>query len=215
MLLQHSRRDARTDQHGQLVLLADQDGNRWHRAEIEQGLELLAGLPAAPPSAYLVQARIAAEHCRAAQAADTDWPRIEALYRHLDALTDSPVVRLNHAIAVAESGRANRSTDEGGEPRPTDELRTALAMLATVEQPLARYHLSYATSAEFSAGSAGQPPRRTTWTARLRSSGANRIERCCKNAALPAEHCVGRPSGCGTSAAGVVERRMTSHAGGW
>jgi RNA polymerase sigma-70 factor (ECF subfamily) len=103
MLLQHSRRDARVDHHGRLVLLPDQDRERWHHEDIDEAVALLTPWATAPASPYLLQAIIAAEHAIARTATDTDWPRIAARYRELEDLTGSPVVRLNRAVAVAEA----------------------------------------------------------------------------------------------------------------
>jgi RNA polymerase sigma-70 factor (ECF subfamily) len=102
MLLQHSRRDARM-RDGRLVLLPDQDRARWHGDEIGEALRLLTPHATAPGTAYLVQALIAAEHAVAPHPDATDWPRIVARYDELVALGDSPVVRLNRAVAVAEA----------------------------------------------------------------------------------------------------------------
>jgi RNA polymerase sigma-70 factor (ECF subfamily) len=102
LLLQHSRRDARVDEHGQLVLLADQDRARWNAQDIAEGLGLLRRATIGGPGSYLLQAQIAAEHARATDPRTTDWARIVALYTELEALTPSPVVRLNRAVAVAE-----------------------------------------------------------------------------------------------------------------
>jgi len=103
MLLQHSRRDSRVDDHGRLVLLPDQDRERWHHEDIDEAVALLTPWATAPGSPYLLQAIIAAEHAIARTAADTDWPRIAARYRELEDLTGSPVVRLNRAVAAAEA----------------------------------------------------------------------------------------------------------------
>lgn len=107
MLLQHARRDARTDGNGRLVLLPDQDRSRWRQAEIGEGLRLLEPmLPHAwsgPAGEYFLQALIAAEHAVAGRAADTRWDRIAGHYAELEAHTGSPVVRLNRAVAVAEA----------------------------------------------------------------------------------------------------------------
>ncbi|QNN54332.1 RNA polymerase sigma factor [Nocardioides mesophilus] len=108
MLLQHSRRDARVDADGRLVLLADQDRRRWRRDEIDEALGLLAGPvltgPVSPLAAsYVVQARIAAEHATAASAKDTRWDRIVDLYDLLLQLVPSPSARLARAVAVAEA----------------------------------------------------------------------------------------------------------------
>ena len=102
MLLQHSRRTARLDE-GRLVLLPDQDRSRWHQAEIAEGLALLEPLVHDPPAPYLLQALIAAEHAIAPTAERTDWGRIVTRYDELLELGDSPVVRLNRAVAVAEA----------------------------------------------------------------------------------------------------------------
>jgi RNA polymerase sigma-70 factor (ECF subfamily) len=98
MLLQDSRRDARTGRDGELVLLEDQDRSRWDRGEIDAGTALLRRLP---PGPYVLQAAIAAEHARAARAPDTDWARIAELYALLAAAAPGPVVELNRAVAVA------------------------------------------------------------------------------------------------------------------
>ena len=102
MLLQHSRRDARV-RDGRLVLLPDQDRLRWHGPEISEAVALLTPLAHADPAPYLLQALVAAEHAIAATAEDTDWSRIVARYDELLRLTDSPVVRLNRAVAVGEA----------------------------------------------------------------------------------------------------------------
>ena len=98
MLLQDSRRDARTAPGGELVLLESQDRSLWDRAQIEEGSSLLCGLP---PGPYALQAAIAAEHANAATPADTDWTRIAGLYAVLVRLAPGPVVELNRAVAVA------------------------------------------------------------------------------------------------------------------
>jgi RNA polymerase sigma-70 factor (ECF subfamily) len=98
MLLQDSRRDARTGPGGELVLLEDQDRSLWDREQIAAGIALLRGLP---PGPYALQAAIAAEHARAERARDTDWPRIAELYALLAAVAPGPVVELNRAVAVA------------------------------------------------------------------------------------------------------------------
>ncbi len=110
MLFQDSRRDARVDSAGEMVLLDDQDRSRWDRAEIDQGLELLREAigpvrsPAArPPGPYALQAAIAAEHATAESAAATDWARIRHLYDWLLLATPSPVVELNRGVAIAMS----------------------------------------------------------------------------------------------------------------
>ena len=103
MLLQHSRRDARLHD-GRLVLLPDQDRSRWHQEEIAEALAILTPhVTTAPGTPYLLQALVAAEHAVAPHPDATDWPRIVARYDELVAVADSPVVRLNRAVAVAET----------------------------------------------------------------------------------------------------------------
>ena len=102
MLLQHSRRDARMSE-GRLVLLPDQDRSRWHSEEITEALDVLTPHVLDPATPYLVQALIAAEHAIAPHSDATDWPRIVERYDELVALEDTPVVRLNRAVAVSEA----------------------------------------------------------------------------------------------------------------
>jgi RNA polymerase sigma-70 factor (ECF subfamily) len=102
MLLQDSRRDARTDDAGDFVTLEEQDRTRWDAGEIAEGTELLdAALRREQPGPYQVQAAIAACHASAATAAETEWCEIAALYGTLARMTGSPVVELNRAVAVA------------------------------------------------------------------------------------------------------------------
>ena len=100
MLLQNSRRDARLDESGEMVLLEDQHRSRWDRAQIKDGLALVDTLTGVV-GPYAIQARIAAEHARAERAEDTDWRRIGLLYGQLTRIQPSPVIELNRAIAVA------------------------------------------------------------------------------------------------------------------
>jgi len=102
MLLTDARRPARTLPDGSLVPLAEQDRSRWDAAAIAEGVALVtASLARAPVGPYQVQAAIAAVHDEAARAADTDWPQILVLYELLERLAPSPVVTLNHAVALA------------------------------------------------------------------------------------------------------------------
>ena len=100
MLLQHSRREARVDESGEMVLLEDQDRSRWDAAQVEEGLQLVESLTGVV-GPYSIQARIAAEHARAERAADTDWRGIGLLYGQLRRIQPSPVIELNRAVAVA------------------------------------------------------------------------------------------------------------------
>ena len=102
MLLQDSRRDARVDAAGLAVLLEDQDRSRWDTGEIEEGKRLVdQTLRRERPGPYQIQAAIAAVHASASRAEETDWARIALLYGQLTRLTDSPVIELNRAVAVA------------------------------------------------------------------------------------------------------------------
>ena len=102
MEIQSSRTRARVDGNGDPILLLDQDRVRWDRLLIGRGLAALARAEALPgaPGPYVLQAAIAACHARAPVAADTDWRRIAALYEQLAAVTPSPIVELNRAVAV-------------------------------------------------------------------------------------------------------------------
>ncbi|MCF6472855.1 RNA polymerase sigma factor [Nonomuraea sp. MG754425] len=132
MLLVHARHEARVGSGGELVLLGDQDRGRWDRAMIEEGQDLVvAALTGGPPGPYGVQAAVAALHDEADSVATTDWPQIVALYDVLLALTPSPVVALNRAVAVAM-----RDGPEAG-----------LALLdALAGEPLLRGHHPYAAA---------------------------------------------------------------------
>jgi RNA polymerase sigma factor (sigma-70 family) len=102
MLLVDARRAARTGPDGALVPMADQDRTLWDTGMIEEGVALVsAALPHGPTGPYQLQAAIAALHDEAPDAGATDWPQIVALYELLLRLGDNPVVRLNHAVAVA------------------------------------------------------------------------------------------------------------------
>jgi RNA polymerase sigma-70 factor (ECF subfamily) len=102
MLLQESRRTARTSPTGDLVLLEDQDRSLWNRDQIAEGKALLErALSSRRFGAYTLQAAIAAVHAEAPNAAATDWAQIVALYDLLAQLAPSPVIELNHAVAVA------------------------------------------------------------------------------------------------------------------
>jgi RNA polymerase sigma-70 factor, ECF subfamily len=103
LLLIDARRPARTAADGSLVLLADQDRALWRREAIAEGLALVRRLLRRnQPGPFQIQAAINAVHADAATAADTDWRAILALYDQLLALTPTPVVAMNRAIAVAE-----------------------------------------------------------------------------------------------------------------
>ncbi|SCB08530.1 RNA polymerase sigma-70 factor, ECF subfamily [Rhizobium lusitanum] len=136
MLLQDSRRLARADAAGELVLLSDQDRSLWDHGRIREGLALSAeAMTADGVGTYALQAAIAAEHARAATADDTDWQRIVALYDLLLLANPSPVIELNRAVAVSMC----------------DGPAAALAIVNSLlgEERLARYHLAHAAKADF------------------------------------------------------------------
>jgi RNA polymerase sigma-70 factor (ECF subfamily) len=131
MLLTESRRAARTGPDGSLVLLAGQDRSRWDRALITEGQALVrACLRRNQPGPYQLQAAISAVHSGAPTAAATDWRQIVALYDQLMAVTPTPVVALNRAVAVAE----------------TDGPAAALRLVDRL--PLDGYYLFHATRAD-------------------------------------------------------------------
>jgi RNA polymerase sigma-70 factor (ECF subfamily) len=104
MLLHDSRRDARTDRSGELVLLEEQDRTLWHAEQIAEGLALVEdALRRDAKGPYALQAAIAALHAQAKTASETDWHQIAALYELLLQAQPSPVVELNRAVAVAMS----------------------------------------------------------------------------------------------------------------
>ena len=101
MLLHDSRRDARVDEAGDLVVLEEQDRTRWNHEQISEALPLVGESMRREPGPYALQAAIAAEHCQAARAEETDWPQIARLYNLLQRVQPSPIVSLNRAVAVA------------------------------------------------------------------------------------------------------------------
>jgi RNA polymerase sigma-70 factor, ECF subfamily len=102
MLLHDSRRDTRTTEAGEIVLLEEQDRSRWHRDQIAEGLELVENaLGRGARGPYALQAAIAALHAQAKSVQETDWHQIAALYELLWRVQPSPVVELNRAVAVA------------------------------------------------------------------------------------------------------------------
>ena len=124
MLLHHARRPARVRPDGTLVPLAEQDRSRWDTALVEEGVLLLQGaLARQQRGEFQLQAAVAALHADARSAAETDWVQIVQWYDELLALTGSPVVRLNRAVAVGEA----------------DGARAGLAALAEVDPALPRH----------------------------------------------------------------------------
>jgi RNA polymerase sigma-70 factor, ECF subfamily len=135
MLLHASRRAARVDAAGDLVLLEDQDRTLWNWAEIVEGIELLdAALVMHRPGPYQIQAAISALHAEAPTPEETDWQQIALLYARLAHMTPSPVVELNQAVAVAMADGAEAGLEM------LDRLRLGEA--------LAHYHLYHAARAD-------------------------------------------------------------------
>jgi predicted RNA polymerase sigma factor len=124
MLLHHARRAARTAPDGRLVPLAEQDRDRWDTALIAEGVEILqAALVRDRLGEFQAQAAIAALHADAPTAEQTDWVQIVEWYDELVRLTESPVVRLNRAVAVGQA----------------DGPRAGLAALAALDDSLPRH----------------------------------------------------------------------------
>ena len=133
MLLQESRRAARTSPTGELVLLEHQDRSRWDRAMIAEGVELTTtALKTRFFGPYCLQAAIAAVHAEAPSAAATDWSEIIGLYDVLARLDPSPVVALNRAVAVAMR----------------DGPAIALPVVKNLLPALSEYHLAHAVHAD-------------------------------------------------------------------
>jgi RNA polymerase sigma-70 factor, ECF subfamily len=129
MEIQASRADARVGPAGEPILLLEQNRSRWNQLLIRRGLAALerAQKRGGPRGPYALQAAIAACHARALAAADTDWARIATLYAELAALTPSPVVELNRAVAVAMAFGPQAGLD--------------IVDTLTAEPALAQYHL--------------------------------------------------------------------------
>jgi RNA polymerase sigma-70 factor (ECF subfamily) len=149
MLLQESRRAARTSSTGELILLENQQRALWNRQQIAEGIALVeTALKSRRFGAYTIQAAIAAVHAQANSAAETDWRQIAALYDQLAQIEPSPVVQLNRAVAIAM-----RDGPEAG-------LKHIDAVLQHGE--LANYYLAHSARAEMC--------RRLGRTAEARSS---------------------------------------------
>ena len=135
MLLQESRRVARTSSAGDLILLEDQDRSLWNREQIAEGMALVErALSSRRFGPYTLQAAIAAVHAEAPTAAATDWAQIVGLYDALVRAEPSPVVELNRAVAVAM--------------RDGPEAGLALIDAILARGDLADYHLAHAARAD-------------------------------------------------------------------
>ena len=137
MLLHDARRASRVSEAGDVVLLDDQDRSQWDRNEISEGLTLVDRSLSirGHVSAYAVQGAIAALHAKAENSAGTDWPQIVGLYEVLLRLQPTPVIELNHAVAVSMVDGAARALD----------LVDSLAARGRVTQ----YHLLHAARGRF------------------------------------------------------------------
>ena len=132
MLLHDSRRSARLDEAGDLVVLEEQDRSRWDQGKIAEALPLVEEALRGGPGPFALQAAIAALHCQAARPEDTDWPQIVRLYDVLERLQPSPIVSLNRAVAVAM----------------VDGPRQGLALIEDLTGDLDNYHLLHAARAD-------------------------------------------------------------------
>jgi RNA polymerase sigma-70 factor (ECF subfamily) len=101
MLLHDSRREARLDEDGNLVVLEEQDRTLWNRPQIDEALALVEEALRGEPGPFALEAAIAAEHCKAARPEDTNWSQIVVLYDLLAQVMPSPIVSLNRAVAIA------------------------------------------------------------------------------------------------------------------
>ena len=134
MLLHDSRRAARVDDDGDLIVLEEQDRTLWDQDQINTALPLVAESLRREPGPYALQAAIAAEHCRAGRAEDTDWPAIVRFYDLLFRVQPSPIVSLNRAVAVAMVEGADRAL--------------ALIDALAADGALDNYHLLHAARAD-------------------------------------------------------------------
>lgn len=132
MLLHDSRRDARTDANGDVVLLEEQDRATWDRGQIDEALALVPPALRGGPGPYALQAAIAALHAQAPRATDTDWPQIAALFGELRRRAPTPVIALNHAVAIAMA----RGPEAG------------LPLIDALANELGDYHLFHAARAD-------------------------------------------------------------------
>jgi RNA polymerase sigma-70 factor (ECF subfamily) len=162
MLLHDSRREARLDEAGDLVLLEEQDRRRWRHAQIAEALPLVEEALRGGPGPYALQAAIAALHCQAPRAEETDWPQIVRLYDLLERVQPSPVVSLNRAAAVAM----------------VEGPRRALALVDELASggELDRYHLLHAARADL-LRRLGSPAKAAASYARALELATNEAER--------------------------------------
>jgi RNA polymerase sigma-70 factor (ECF subfamily) len=134
MLLHDSRRNARIDKDGDLVVLEEQDRSLWDQEQIAEALPLVEEAFRRGSGPFALQAAIAALHCQATRAEETDWPQILRLYDLLEQVQPSPIVSLNRAVAVAMVNG----------PQPALDLIDSLAAKGDLDE----YHLLHAARAD-------------------------------------------------------------------
>ncbi|MEP7339645.1 MAG: RNA polymerase sigma factor [Acidobacteriota bacterium] len=134
MLLHDARRESRLDEDGEVILLEEQDRRRWNRQQIAEAMPLVEQALRGGSGPFALQAAIAALHCQAARAEDTDWLQIAWLYDLLERLQPSPIISLNRAVAVAMA----------------DGPRAGLALIDLLDEAgaLDGYHLLHAARAD-------------------------------------------------------------------
>ncbi|HEV7745366.1 MAG TPA: RNA polymerase sigma factor [Pyrinomonadaceae bacterium] len=149
MLLHDSRRNARLDNAGDLVVLEDQDRSLWNQTQIAEALPLVVDALKPEPGPFALQAAIAAEHCKASRPEDTNWQEIVRLYNLLLRLQSSPIISLNRAVAVAMAS----------------DPKIGIVLIDALVTELDEYHLLHAARADLlrrlgSRGEAAQSYRR-------------------------------------------------------
>ena len=132
MLLHDSRREARLDEAGDLVLLEAQNRRRWHQSQIAEALPLVEEALRGGTGSFALQAAIAALHCQAARVEETDWVQIVQLYDVMERLHPTPIVSLNRAVAISM----------------VDKPETALTLINALATKLNRYHLFHSARAD-------------------------------------------------------------------
>ena len=149
MVLHHARHAARVSEQGHLVPLAKQDRTRWDQAMIQEGVERLEqALQQRDAGPYQIQAAIAACHATAHSAAETDWAEISALYAKLEAISPSPIVTLNRAVAVAEVAGPAAALDILNRLEAAGQLANYHLLAAIQADCLRRLH-RYAEAADY------------------------------------------------------------------